>query len=30
METSHKYTAAGHTFVITLPDGFEGDEYLSP
>lgn len=30
METSHKYTAAGHTFVITLPDGFERDEYLSP
>ena len=29
METSYKYTVAGHTFVITLPDGIERDEYLS-
>lgn len=29
METSYKYTVAGHTFVITLPEGFEGNEYLS-
>ena len=29
METSYKYTVAGHTFVITLPEGFEGDEHLS-
>lgn len=30
METSHKYTVAGHTFVITLPEGFGKEKYLSP
>lgn len=30
METSHKYTVAGHTFSISLPEGFEKEKYLSP
>lgn len=30
MESSHKYTVAGHTFVITLPEGFRQETYLSP
>ena len=29
METSYKYTVAGHTFSITLPEGFEQENYLS-
>ena len=30
METSHKYKVAGHTFVISLPEGYDRDKYLSP
>ncbi len=29
MEKSYKYTVAGHTFLIELPDGFAGEIYLS-
>lgn len=30
METSHKYKVAGHTFIITLPEGYDKEKYLSP
>lgn len=30
METSHKYKVAGHVIVITLPEGYDRDQYLSP
>ena len=30
METSHKYKVAGHTFVISLPEGYDREKYLSP
>lgn len=30
MEISHKYTVAGHTFVISLPEGYDKEKYLSP
>ena len=30
MKSSHKYTVAGHTFIITLPEGFESGQYLAP
>lgn len=30
MENSYKYTVAGHTFCISLPEGFEPEAYLGP
>ena len=30
MENSYKYTVAGHTFCIALPEGYDKDAYLSP
>ena len=30
MENSYKYTVAGHTFCISLPEGFDPEHYLSP
>lgn len=30
MEKSNKYTVAGHTFEVVLPDGYSKEEYLSP
>ena len=30
MENSYKYTVAGHTFCISLPQGFNKETYLSP
>ena len=30
MENSYKYTVAGHTFCISLPQGFDKETYLSP
>ena len=30
MENSYKYTVAGHTFCISLPQGFDKDTHLSP
>ena len=30
MENSYKYTVAGHTFCISLPQGYDKEEYLSP
>ena len=30
MEKSNKYTVAGHTFEVFLPDGYSKEEYLSP
>jgi hypothetical protein len=30
MENSYKYTVAGHTFCISLPQGFDKESYLSP
>lgn len=30
MEKSYKYTVAGHTFLIELPDGYTSEMYLSP
>lgn len=30
MENSYKYTVAGHTFCISLPQGFDKEIYLSP
>lgn len=30
MENYNKYTVAGHTFCISLPDGFDKETYLSP
>lgn len=30
MESTYKYTVAGHTFCVTLPDGFSPAEHLEP
>ena len=30
MEKMYKYTVAGHTFAVTLPDGYSQEKYLSP
>lgn len=30
MENFYKYTVAGHTFQVTLPDGYTQDAYLAP
>ena len=30
MEKMNKYTVAGHTFGVTLPEGFSQEEYLQP
>ena len=30
MENSYKYTVAGHTFQVILPEGFSKEEYLAP
>ena len=30
MENSYKYSVAGHTFCISLPQGFSKEKYLSP
>ena len=30
MENSYKYTVAGHTFCISLPEGFSPEAYLAP
>lgn len=30
MENSYKYTVAGHTFCIALPQGYDKETYLSP
>ena len=30
MEKMYKYTVAGHTFGVSLPDGFTQEEYLKP
>lgn len=30
MENSYKYTVAGHTFCISLPEGFDKETYLAP
>ena len=30
MEKMYKYTVAGHTFGVTLPNGYSQDEYLKP
>ena len=30
MENSYKYSVAGHTFCISLPDGYSKEKYLSP
>ena len=30
MNNSSKYTVAGHTFCLTLPEGFSSEEYLKP
>ena len=30
MENSYKYTVAGHTFCISLPEGFASEAYLAP
>ena len=30
MEKMYKYTVAGHTFAVSLPEGYTQEEYLSP
>jgi len=30
MKNIFKYTVAGHTFAVSLPDGFSSDEYMEP
>lgn len=30
MENSYKYTVAGHTFAVVLPEGFDAERYLKP
>ena len=30
MENLYKYTVAGHTFAVSLPDGYLEQDYLSP
>ena len=30
MEKLYKYTVAGHTFAVSLPEGFTQDKYLEP
>ena len=30
MENTYKYTVAGHTFSVSLPDGFSGEEHMAP
>ena len=30
MENSYKYTVAGHTFQVTLPDGYAQETHLAP